>query len=122
MAYGRYDPFVPTCVPLPYARWQSARPLRFERLFGLVDFGTMPRLRFVAPCRPAGAQPQAIDQRVDGLERGLRHQTLLGATGTGKTATLAWTIEKFQKPTLVLAHNKTLAAQLYAEFREFFPD
>ena len=54
--------------------------------------------------------------------RGTRHQTLLGATGTGKTATLAWTIEQYQKPTLVLAHNKTLAAQLYSEFREFFPD
>jgi excinuclease ABC subunit B len=59
---------------------------------------------------------------VEGLERGVRHQTLLGATGTGKTATLAWTIEKYQKPTLVLAHNKTIAAQLYSEIREFFPD
>ncbi len=57
-----------------------------------------------------------------GLKRGARHQTLLGATGTGKTATLAWTIERINRPTLVLAHNKTLAAQLYAEFREFFPD
>src|SRR5215203_4205592 len=82
----------------------------------------MPDFRFVAPFQPTGDQPQAIDKLVDGLERGVRHQTLLGATGTGKTATLAWTIEKFQKPTLVLAHNKTLAAQLYAEFREFFPD
>ncbi|HSL32844.1 MAG TPA: DEAD/DEAH box helicase family protein, partial [Candidatus Limnocylindrales bacterium] len=82
----------------------------------------MPDFRFVAPFQPTGDQPQAIEKLVDGLKRGVRHQTLLGATGTGKTATLAWTIEQFQKPTLVLAHNKTLAAQLYAEFREFFPD
>jgi excinuclease ABC subunit B len=82
----------------------------------------MPDFRFVAPFQPTGDQPQAIDKLVDGLERGVRHQTLLGATGTGKTATLAWTIERYKKPTLVLAHNKTLAAQLYAEFREFFPD
>jgi excinuclease ABC subunit B len=82
----------------------------------------MPDFRFVAPFQPTGDQPQAIDKLVDGLGRGLRHQTLLGATGTGKTATLAWTIEKINRPTLVLAHNKTLAAQLYAEFREFFPD
>jgi excinuclease ABC subunit B len=82
----------------------------------------MPDFRFVAPFQPTGDQPQAIDRLVDGLQRGVRHQTLLGATGTGKTATLAWTIEKYQKPTLVLAHNKTLAAQLYSEFREFFPD
>jgi excinuclease ABC subunit B len=82
----------------------------------------MPDFRFVAPFQPTGDQPQAIDKLVDGLERGVRHQTLLGATGTGKTATLAWTIARINRPTLVLAHNKTLAAQLYAEFREFFPD
>jgi len=88
----------------------------------MLCFGPMPDFRFVAPFQPTGDQPQAIDRLADGLGRGLRHQTLLGATGTGKTATLAWTIERHQKPTLVLAHNKTLAAQLYAEFREFFPD
>ena len=82
----------------------------------------MPDFKFVAPFQPTGDQPQAIDRLVDGLERGVRHQTLLGATGTGKTATIAWTIERYQKPTLVLAHNKTLAAQLYSEFREFFPE
>ncbi len=82
----------------------------------------MPDFRFVAPFQPTGDQPQAIDKLVDGLKRGVRNQTLLGATGTGKTATLAWTIERINRPTLVLAHNKTLAAQLYAEFREFFPD
>ena len=82
----------------------------------------MPDFRLVADFQPTGDQPQAIERLSEGLARGLRHQTLLGATGTGKTATIAWTIERHQKPTLVLAHNKTLAAQLYAEFREFFPD
>src|SRR5262245_20984603 len=82
----------------------------------------MPDFRLVAPFEPTGDQPQAIDRLVEGLGRGLRHQTLLGATGTGKTYTIAKTIEQHRKPTLVLAHNKTLAAQLYAEFREFFPE
>ena len=82
----------------------------------------MPDFRLVAPFEPTGDQPQAIDRLADGLARGLRHQTLLGVTGSGKTATMAWTIARHNKPTLVLAHNKTLAAQLYAEFREFFPD
>jgi excinuclease ABC subunit B len=76
----------------------------------------------VAPFEPTGDQPAAIDRLADGLERGMRHQVLLGATGTGKTFTLARVIEKVNRPTLVLAHNKTLAAQLYAEFRDFFPD
>src|SRR5215208_6507667 len=82
----------------------------------------MPDFRLVAPFEPTGDQPAAIDRLVDGLQKGLKHQTLLGATGTGKTFTIARTIEQHQTPTLVLAHNKTLAAQLYAEFREFFPD
>ncbi len=82
----------------------------------------MPDFKLVADFEPTGDQPQAIDKLADGLARGLRHQTLLGATGTGKTFTIAKAIERHQKPTLVLAHNKTLAAQLYAEFREFFPD
>jgi len=82
----------------------------------------VPPFKLVAPFQPTGDQPQAIDRLADGLARGMKHQTLLGATGTGKTATLAWTIERHQKPTLVLAHNKTLAAQLYSEFREFFPE
>src|SRR5574337_544867 len=68
-----------------------------------------------------GDQPQAIDQLVDGIKRGDRFQTLLGATGTGKTYTIAEVIQRTQKPTLVMAHNKTLAAQLYSEFKEFFP-
>ena len=84
--------------------------------------GPMPDFKLVADFEPTGDQPQAIDKLADGLGRGLRHQTLLGATGTGKTFTIAKAIERHQKPTLVLAHNKTLAAQLYAEFREFFPD
>src|SRR5450631_1238755 len=82
----------------------------------------MPDFRLVADFEPTGDQPAAIERLVDGLQAGMKHQTLLGATGTGKTATIAWTIEQHQRPTLVLAHNKTLAAQLYSEFREFFPD
>src|SRR5687768_1625982 len=82
----------------------------------------MPDFKVVADFQPTGDQPQAIEKLAGGLGRGMRHQTLLGATGTGKTATMAWTIEKHQKPTLVLAHNKTLAAQLYSELRDFFPD
>ena len=82
----------------------------------------MPDFRLVAPFEPTGDQPVAIERLADGLSRGLRHQTLLGVTGSGKTYTMAQTIARHRKPTLVLAHNKTLAAQLYSEFREFFPD
>jgi excinuclease ABC subunit B len=82
----------------------------------------MPDLRVHAPYEPTGDQPTAIATLVEGVERGLKHQVLLGATGTGKTATAAWLIQEVQKPTLVMAHNKTLAAQLYQEFKEFFPD
>ena len=70
---------------------------------------------------PTGDQPDAIEKLSAGLRAGERYQTLLGATGTGKTATMAWIIEQVQKPALVIAHNKTLAAQLCNEFREFFP-
>ena len=70
---------------------------------------------------PAGDQPQAIEKLVEGLNEGLAHQTLLGVTGSGKTMTAAAVIERVQRPAMVLAHNKTLAAQLYGEFREFFP-
>ena len=77
--------------------------------------------RVVADYRPAGDQPTAISGLVDGLESGLAHQTLLGVTGSGKTFAIANVIERVQRPTLVLAPNKTLAAQLYGEFREFFP-
>src|SRR5205823_7710444 len=71
---------------------------------------------------PTGGQPGAIAKLSAGLVAGERYQTILGATGTGKTATMAWIIEKVQKPALVIAHNKTLAAQLCNEFREFFPE
>ena len=82
----------------------------------------MTDFRLVAPFEPTGDQPQAIEKLADGLARGLRHQTLLGVTGSGKTWTISNVIARHNRPTLVLAHNKTLAAQLYAEFREFFPD
>jgi excinuclease ABC subunit B len=75
-----------------------------------------------APYQPQGDQPQAIDALADGLNRGLKHQVLLGVTGSGKTFTMANVIAKAQRPALIIAHNKTLAAQLAAEFREFFPD
>ena len=75
-----------------------------------------------APYQPTGDQPEAIRQLVEGIEKGYRDQVLLGATGTGKTFAIASVIEKINKPALVMAHNKTLAAQLYAEFREFFPE
>src|SRR3989475_9466441 len=74
-----------------------------------------------ASYRPTGDQPTAIETLAASLEAGERYQTLVGATGTGKTAAMAWTIEKVGKPALVIAHNKTLAAQLCNEFREFFP-
>jgi excinuclease ABC subunit B len=82
----------------------------------------MPAFEVVSDFAPTGDQPQAIEQLVTGLNNQLQHQTLLGATGTGKTFVIAQVIERVQRPTLVLAHNKTLAAQLYAEFREFFPN
>ena len=72
--------------------------------------------------KPTGDQPKAIDSIVQGIKNGNKEQTLLGVTGSGKTFTMANIIEKVQKPTLVLAHNKTLAAQLCSEFKEFFPD
>ena len=81
----------------------------------------MPDLRVTAAYTPTGDQPKAIAEIASSLEAGNRFQTLLGATGTGKTATMAWLIEKLQRPALVIAHNKTLAAQLCNEFREFFP-
>jgi len=75
-----------------------------------------------SPFEPAGDQPKAIEGLVDGIHSGLAHQTLLGVTGSGKTFTIANVIQQIQRPTIVMAHNKTLAAQLYGEFREFFPD
>ena len=82
----------------------------------------MDRFRLVSEYKPSGDQPAAIEALAKGVELGLREQTLMGVTGSGKTFTMASVIEKVNKPTLVLAHNKTLAAQLCSEFREFFPD
>ncbi len=82
----------------------------------------MPRFEVVSEYQPAGDQPQAIEALAAGIENGLQEQALLGVTGSGKTFTMAKVIEKVQRPTLVLAHNKTLAAQLCAEFKEFFPN
>jgi excinuclease ABC subunit B len=81
----------------------------------------MPDFQVVSEFQPTGDQPRAIEQLIGGLQEMYRHQILLGATGTGKTYTVAKVIEAVQRPTLVMAHNKTLAAQLYSEFREFFP-
>src|SRR3954447_16260515 len=82
----------------------------------------MPPFRFTGSFEPTGDQPGAIEALSDGLRSGERFQTLLGATATGKTATMAWVVEQTQRPALVIAHNKTLAAQLCNEFREFFAD
>ncbi len=81
----------------------------------------MPDFEIAAEYNPTGDQPQAIDELVDGLNRSLHHQSLLGVTGSGKTFTMACAVEKVQRPTLVIVHNKTLAAQLATEFKEFFP-
>ena len=72
--------------------------------------------------QPAGDQPSAIAELIDGIESGFHNQILLGVTGSGKTFTIANVIEKLDRPTIIMAHNKTLAAQLYGEFKEFFPD
>ncbi|MCW2960468.1 MAG: excinuclease subunit, partial [Thermoleophilia bacterium] len=82
----------------------------------------MPDFRVQSAFQPKGDQPVAIEELTRGINRGDKFQTLLGATGTGKTFTMAKLVEQVQRPTLVLAHNKTLAAQLCNEFREFFPD
>ena len=82
----------------------------------------MAKFKLVSKYHPTGDQPSAIKQLVDGIEHNIHEQTLLGVTGSGKTFTMANIIEKTQRPTLILAHNKTLAAQLYSEFREFFPE
>ena len=82
----------------------------------------MPDFNIVSDLKPMGDQPQAIDKLVAGLENGLKHQTLLGVTGSGKTFTMANIVERVNRPTLVMSHNKTLAAQLAAEFKEYFPD
>jgi len=82
----------------------------------------MQRFEIQSKYKPTGDQPQAIEKIAEGFQKGLKYQTLLGVTGSGKTFTMANVIEKLQKPTLVIAHNKTLAAQLYNEFKELFPN
>ena len=82
----------------------------------------MERFKIQSNYKPTGDQPQAIQKIAEGFQKGLKYQTLLGVTGSGKTFTMANVIEKLQKPTLVIAHNKTLAAQLYNEFKELFPN
>ncbi len=82
----------------------------------------MPRFEVISPFEPAGDQPQAIEELAEGIRDGAPYQTLMGATGTGKTFSMSKVIESVQKPTLVISHNKTLAAQLYGEFRSFFPN
>ncbi|MCH8310038.1 MAG: excinuclease ABC subunit UvrB, partial [Chloroflexi bacterium] len=82
----------------------------------------MPEFQLVSDFKPTGDQPQAIDRLVENVERGVVHQTLMGVTGSGKTFTMANVVERVQRPTLVIAHNKTLAAQLATEFKEFFPN
>ena len=82
----------------------------------------MKEFKLKSPYKPLGDQPKAIDSLAEGIKNGIKEQTLLGVTGSGKTFTMANVIEKVQKPTLVISHNKTLAAQLYEEFKEFFPD
>src|SRR5689334_1577528 len=82
----------------------------------------MPDFRVVSDFIPTGDQPQAIQKLAEGIQAKERFQTLLGVTGSGKTATMAWLVEQVQMPTLVLAPNKTLAAQLSAEFQELFPE
>src|SRR5690606_29543590 len=80
------------------------------------------KFKVVSDYKPTGDQPQAIEKLAAGIKNGDKFQTLLGVTGSGKTFTMANVIEKVQRPTLVLAHNKTLAAQLYSEFKQFFPE
>lgn len=96
-------------------------PDLFFCLFIVQILSTMP-FKIVAPYKPAGDQPSAIKELTEGVENGEKHQVLLGVTGSGKTFTVANVIQNVQRPTLVLTHNKTLVAQLYGEFRQFFPD
>jgi excinuclease ABC subunit B len=102
--------------------WQSGHsPYNTRLTMNTITFPDSP-YRLHLPFEPAGDQPTAIAQLVEGIEDGLAYQTLLGVTGSGKTFTIANVIQQVQRPTLVLAHNKTLAAQLYSELRDFFPE
>jgi excinuclease ABC subunit B len=101
---------------------QNKREWAIMRGLSLHGYGMKERFKVHSKFAPAGDQPQAIAELVDGIESGLAAQTLLGVTGSGKTFTIANVIAQVQRPTIVMAHNKTLAAQLYGEFKEFFPD
>ena len=90
-------------------------------IFAVYDPALM-KFEIVSDFSPTGDQPEAIQALVEGLNSSEKYQTLLGVTGSGKTFTVANVVEQVQKPTLVLAHNKTLAAQLYSEFKQFFPN
>ncbi|MDY0247852.1 MAG: DEAD/DEAH box helicase family protein, partial [Methanosarcina mazei] len=94
---------------------------KFETIYD-ERYWESPPFKLVSDFEPKGSQPEAIEKLVDGLKKGEPFQTLLGVTGSGKTYTVANVINQIRKPTLVIAHNKTLAAQLYNEFREFFPE
>ena len=91
-------------------------------VYVLCGIRLMGEFKIAADFQPTGDQPRAVDKLVQGIEENLHHQTLLGVTGSGKTFTMACVVERVQRPTLVIAHNKTLAAQLATEFKEFFPD
>ena len=82
----------------------------------------MDHFKLISKYKPTGDQPEAIEKLTEGIKNGLKEQVLLGVTGSGKTFTMANIIEKVNRPTLILAHNKTLAAQLCSEFKEFFPE
>ena len=108
--------WVKSVQPYPQTMSDSGGPLSPDR----PDVDR--QFRVEAPFEPAGDQPDAIEQLAEGFRQGMDKQTLLGVTGSGKTNTVSWVVEEIQQPTLVIAHNKTLAAQLYEEFRELFPD
>ena len=113
---------MPNEVAAPLLQPHSGPPLKDERLAMLRDRGVGNDLKVVSGYEPAGDQPQAIDELVAGIEAGEKDQVLLGVTGSGKTFTMAHTIQRLQRPALILAPNKTLAAQLYGEMRGFFPE
>jgi excinuclease ABC subunit B len=113
---------MPNEIITPPAEPAPDPPLKSERLAMLRERGVGNDLNVVSTYEPAGDQPDAIDELVDGIEAGERDQVLLGVTGSGKTFTMAHTIQRLQRPALVLAPNKTLAAQLYGEMRSFFPE
>ena len=85
-------------------------------------FGNNMKFNLKTKFKPTGDQPQAIEKLIKGIKKGEKHQTLLGVTGSGKTFTMANVIQEIQRPTLIMSHNKTLAAQLCSEFQEFFPE